>query len=360
VRVWIDLANSPHPPLFGPIADELERGGHTVLLTARDNAQTVELARARWNAVEVIGGETPAGLMPKAASLVRRVVDLRSWAREHRPSVALSHNSYAQIVAARSLGMRVVTAMDYEHQPSNHLAFRLANRILLPQALPLSAVARQGGSPRKVRFYPGLKEEIALRDFRPDGAVLAELGIDDSPGAAIVVTRPPPARAVYHRHGNDLYAESLQVLGRQPHVRVVVLPRHDDQRRELAGLGLPNMTIPEHAVDARSLMYRADLVIGAGGTMTREAAILGAPTLTAFAGEPPAVDLWLERRGALRRLTSPSDVADVRPRSSAPPSATDLRRRGGQGVAAFVEAVDESARGYPRRGEQGRDDSPAR
>src|SRR5437764_360637 len=44
VRVWIDLANTPHPVLFAPIADELEAQGHEVLVTARDHAQTVALA----------------------------------------------------------------------------------------------------------------------------------------------------------------------------------------------------------------------------------------------------------------------------------------------------------------------------
>ena len=45
----------------------------------------------------------------------------------------MSHNSYAHIVAARSLGIRAVTAMDFEHQPANHVGFRLAE--LLPIGL---------------------------------------------------------------------------------------------------------------------------------------------------------------------------------------------------------------------------------
>src|SRR4051794_13444850 len=132
MKVWIDLANSPHPPLFAPIADALEQAGHEVILTARDNAQTVELARARWEEVDVIGGETPPKPALKARAIVRRMLDLRRWARVRRPDVALSHNSYAQIAAARTLRIPAVTAMDYEHQPSNHLAFRLASTILLP------------------------------------------------------------------------------------------------------------------------------------------------------------------------------------------------------------------------------------
>ena len=45
-------------------------------------------------------------------------------------------------------------------------------------------------------------------------------------------------------------------------------------------------------------MYAADLVIGAGGTMTREAALLGVPTFSVFAGKSPAVDRALEAQGA--------------------------------------------------------------
>jgi uncharacterized protein len=47
MRVWIDLSNSPHPLLFAPIERRLTEHGHEVLLTARDHAQTVPLARER-------------------------------------------------------------------------------------------------------------------------------------------------------------------------------------------------------------------------------------------------------------------------------------------------------------------------
>src|SRR5437763_3739051 len=176
MRIWIDLANSPHPPLFSPITAALEREGYEPVLTARDNAQTVELARAHWPDVDVIGGETPPRPTAKMRAIAGRARDLAAWARQQRPGIALSHNSYAQIAAARRLRIPAITAMDYEHQPSNHLAFRLANRILLPEALPISAVARQGATRAKVRFYPGLKEEIVFDAFEPDDGVLSRIG----------------------------------------------------------------------------------------------------------------------------------------------------------------------------------------
>jgi uncharacterized protein len=342
VRVWIDLSNSPHAPLFAPISKRLREGGHEVLVTARDNAQTVELARRHWEEISVIGGRSHNGRLAKGRAMLRRIADLARWARAARPDVALSHNSYGQIVAARRLGIRAVTAMDYEHQPANHLAFRLANTILLPAAMRELPLRRQGVTPRKVRFYDGLKEEIYLGDFEPSAEALAEAGVGRRDGDVLIVARTPPTGALYHRAGNPLFGQILELIRGRPGVSCVALCRHPEQRRELAGLKLENLVVPERAVDARSLLYEADLVVGAGGTMTREAALLGVPTVSIFAGQTPAVDRWLEQRGSLRRLQSIADLPALEPRSQQPRSPTELRARGETLIDEFVAEVFET------------------
>lgn len=328
MKVWIDLSNSPHPLLFAPVARRLRSAGADVMITARDNAQTVELARERWPDAEVIGGESPKGRAAKAATIERRILELRRWAQARKPDVALSHNSYAQIVAARGLRVPVVTAMDFEHQPVNHLAFRLARRVLLPEPLPLAAVRRQGASPGKVVRYPGLKEELYIGDFEPDGEILGRLGIVRRAGTVVVVARTPPSRAVYHQVANPLFTEALQTVCSQDNVVCVALTRHDEQRLALERLALRNCMVPPAAIDSRSLICAADLMIGAGGTMTREAALMGIPTWTVFGGKTPAVDTWLEQRGSLSRLTAADQLAFVAPRTSPPRSLEELRDRG--------------------------------
>jgi predicted glycosyltransferase len=345
VKVWIDLSNSPHAPFFAPISDRLRSGGHEILVTARDNAQTVELARQSWDRVTVVGGRSLAGRLAKGRGMLERIGDLADWARRARPDVALSHNSYGQIVAARRLRIATVTAMDYEHQPANHLAFRLADKILLPAALQGAALRRQGATPRKVRFYDGLKEEVYLGDFEPSLRVLDEIGIRRREGDVLVVARTPPTGALYHRAGNPLFGQILELVGRHPRAVCVTLCRHPEQRQELAELGLANLIVPERAVDARSLLYAADLVVGAGGTMTREAALLGVPTVSIFAGRTPAVDRWLEQRGALQRLHSIGDMPPLRPRSTPPRQLPDLRARGDLLIEEFVAAVTEGRPG---------------
>jgi predicted glycosyltransferase len=346
MRIWIDLANSPHPLLFAPVAARLEELGHKVLLTARDHAQTVELARERWPAVDVIGSESPGGRGAKAAAIGDRTLRLAQWARGRRLDVALSHNSYAQIVAARALGLgvRTVTAMDYEFQPSNHLAFRAAHRVLLPGALPTEAVRHQGARPRKVVHYPGLKEHIHLAGFLPDTGILGHLGmglerVEGQTREPLVVVRTPPSRAIYHHEENRLFVPLLEHVCAVPEVTCVVLARHPEQHEQLEALGLNGLRVPRHAVDARSLMYAADAVIGAGGTMTREAALLGAPTYSVFAGRRPAVDLWLERRGLLTQIDSAEQFPPIRAREQPPDSLTELRKSSASAIDGFVAGV---------------------
>ena len=342
MKVWIDLSNSPHPLLFRPIAARLEERGCEVVVTARDNAQTVELALQRWDKTEVIGGSSPRGRRAKIAAMIRRVGELRRFARRARPDVALSHNSYGQILAARQLRIPVVTAMDFEHQPANHIAFRLAQRVLLPDALRRAGIRRQGSTPRKSRFYPGLKEELYLGDFEPDPLALRRLGIED--GKVVVVARPPPTRAAYHRFDNPLFFETLRVLGRQRDLCCVVLPRFREQRAAIAKLGVQHCVVPATAVDSRSLLVASDLMVGAGGTMTREAALLGVPTVSVFAGEQPAADRWLESRGLLRRLRSLDELLPVTPGAAASKRLRRLRDRGDLLVGIFVDSVLDVAR----------------
>jgi predicted glycosyltransferase len=327
VKIWIDFSNSPHPLLFAPVARRLVRSGHEVLVTARDNAQTLQLTRERWPEVEVIGGASPRGRSSKVATMCERIADLRRWAARVRPDVALSHNSYAQIVAARSLHLPAVTAMDFEHQPANHLAFRLATTILVPEIIRSEAIRRQGATPAKVVHYPGLKEELYIGDFEPDGEILAKVRPEPRP-SILAVARTAPTRALYHSSSNPLFEATLRRVCSQEGVVCVVLTRHAEQIASIRSLGLRNCIVPTAAIDSRSLVYAADVMIGAGGTMTREAAVMGIPTWTLFAGKTPAVDAWLERQGMLRRLTAADQLAHLTPRRCRPRTPEELHERG--------------------------------
>ena len=92
-----------------------------------------------------------------------------------------------------------------------------------------------------------------------------------------------------------------------------MLPRTDDQREYIRGLGLPSVQVPNRAVDAQSLIAFSDLVVSAGGTMNREAVALGVPVYTTFGGRLGGVDEALIREKRLIPLSDPRSL-DVRKR----------------------------------------------
>jgi predicted glycosyltransferase len=118
-----------------------------------------------------------------------------------------------------------------------------------------------------------------------------------------------------------------------------VLTRHPEQREAIQALNLRNFVVPDRALDSRSLMHQADLVVGAGGTMTREAALMGVPTYSVFAGEQPAVDRELERQGDLLRLRRAEELFPVRRPSASPRPFVELRARAAGLVDTFVQTT---------------------
>ena len=313
MRIWIDLANSPHVPFFRPLIADFRAAGHEVSVTARDFAQTIELAESAGLTPVVIGRHGGAGLRGKAEELAGRALRLVRWARGRKFDLAASHNAYAQILAARLLGVKCATLMDYEHQPANHLAFRFASRVIVPRAFPEASLRKYGASANRVRRYDGIKEDVYLAGFSPAPGInleLRALGIDDDD--VLIVARTPAVAALYHRFANTLFDELLPFLiadARGVRAKIVLLARTREERVRLVERwrGVPQIILPEHALDGANLITCADLVISAGGTMNREAAALGTPAASIYAGEWAGVDEMLVGENRLLRIASRAD-----------------------------------------------------
>jgi uncharacterized protein len=317
VRVWIDLTNSPHVVIFAPLVRRLRERGWDVAVTARAFAQTLELLELHGIEHTVIGRHGGGSRAGKARAAADRVAAMVAFGRRGRFGVALAHGSTDLPMACRALRVPNTTMFDYEYATLQHsLNCRLASRVLVPDAIPAGRLLRYGARPPKLVRYPGLKEEYYLAGFEPDPAVPRALGLD---GRRIgVVLRPPADVALYHRFENPLFEAVLRRLGDDEGVIAVVLPRTPAQGARIRALELPSVVVPAHAVDGHSLVAGADLVVSAGGTMNREAVVLGTPVYTTFAGRLGGVDERLVAEGRLRPLDRVEDIALERRAGPAP------------------------------------------
>jgi predicted glycosyltransferase len=302
MRIWVDLTNSPHVLVFRPLIELLRDRGHEVEVTAREYAQTMQLLELHRIEATVVGHHGGASTLGKARAELSRVPALRRWAKPRRFDLALAHGSHDLTLTARSLGIPSATTFDYEFAWLQHqLGCRAATRVVVPEAIPPERLARYGAKPPKLRRYPGLKEEYYLADFEPRPVEIPQ-------GKRLVVVRTPPEVSLYHRHGNPLFLDVLERLGRDESVDAIVLPRTSEQGRAVRALDLPSLSVPDRAVDAQSLIAAAAAVVSAGGTMNREAVALGTPVYTTFGGRLGAVDEELIRQGRLVRLTAAAEL----------------------------------------------------
>lgn len=306
MNVWVDCTAAAHPLVLRPIVERLSEAGHDVSITARDYGQTLGLLDRLGMPYEAFGSHGGAATVGKAAALARRSPALARWARRRSFDLAIAHGSVDLAVVSALLRIPSAQMQDYEHAGlQRQLAFRIARRVLVPEAIPPEAMRRAGAAPRKLVRYPGLKEDYYLADFQPDPAVLEELGVDRE--RVLVVVRPPPETSAYHER-NPLYDRVLDRLAAEPAATAVVIPRTQEQGLAVRARGEPSVIVPEGAIDAQSLIAYADLVVSAGGTMNREAVALGTPVYTIFSGAMGAVDHHLIAQGRLRILDDPSRI----------------------------------------------------
>jgi predicted glycosyltransferase len=180
---------------------------------------------------------------------------------------------------------------------------------MAPEIIPDEALSC---AQSRVRKYPGIKEDVYVPEFRPDADFLEQLGL--SAKDLIVVVRPPATEAHYHNpEAEKLFTHFMDRACRVEDVRMVLLPRNKKQadvlRTEAPHWFAQSRTIiPQHAVDGLDLVWHSDLVVSGGGTMNREAAVLGVPVYSVFRGKIGAVDQQLEKEGRLTLIKNLEDV----------------------------------------------------
>lgn len=309
--IWIDFDNSPHVPLFRPIVAEMQDRGNEVFITSRRHAQTEELLRL-WNIPHVsVGTHGGKSKVHKILNLIDRARLLRREVKTRPVTLAVSHGSRTQLLAAASMGIRTLVMDDYEYSDQT-LARLFASGMLIPQAIPEDRLKKTGMWTEHLIRYDGFKEEVYLPSFIPDSNFRASLGVPET--IILVTMRPPSISANYHDPKSEaLFRECLEFFSSSTGVLCLIANRTDAERRLVPDhlLSSGAARILETAVDGLQLLWASDIVVSGGGTMNREAALLGVPAYSVFSGLRPAMDEHLVKTGKLKFLESKHDIEAI-------------------------------------------------
>jgi hypothetical protein len=93
------------------------------------------------------------------------------------------------------------------------------------------------------------------------------------------------------------------------YANILMIPRFREQEEIFAEN--KNVNIIKPPVDTFSLIKKCDLVIGAGGTMNREAALLGTPVISCYPGKLLAVDEYYINLGLMKRSNDQEEIVKL-------------------------------------------------
>lgn len=345
MNVWVDIDNAPHVLVLDPILRELEARGCRYSITARDYGQTLPLLDLYNRQYSKFGHHAGSNKGKKLIELATRSISLCRFARDQSFDVGVCHGSRGIIFPSVLLRMPLVVLMDYEYAFS-WLFRRGAAKILMPEVIPDGRLRELGFDLSKIVKYPGLKEELYVYEFEPDASVLDDLQVERD--KVVVVIRPPATMAHYHRpESEDLFWAALTSLARRKDTCVILLPRTAAQAEEIKDRlrDLAGVIVPKRAVHGPNLLWHADLVLGGGGTINREAACLGVPVYSFYRGPLGAVDRYLADTDRLRLLSSENDVSRIRVEKRSRNRLPKLRERSSTLRRFIADAILETARG---------------
>jgi len=342
--IWVDFENTPHVLFLEPIIRRLRARGFDVAITAKPQSQTLELAEARGLEFETVGEGNVRGRVRKVISGLGRAVMLGAWASQRRQPQLLLSSSRSACIAARWSGIPAIGLLDYEH--AEYRPFTLACRpVFLPDLL------RDAALPPPLReraeWFAGLKENLYLDEGGPNRTTarrLLELALDDF----VVVGRPPALHAHYATRVDDsaaLWARVIRDLHDRSGAILYLMPRDAEQREWLDTefAFLDRVHVLQQVHDGPLLVAASDLVVSGGGTMNREAAVLGVPAWSVFTGPPPHLDECLASEGRLRWVRDDDEYLAAT--SAGIPSLLPRRGPYPEGIERIVSAVVAAAEG---------------
>lgn len=287
--IWVDMTNLPHVLLFRGFVRT-----HKCLVTARRFHQLEALLAMNRIPATMVGRHGGSGLEEKLLESSRRVTGLSSLVAREAPTVAVSKHSVELPRVAFGLGIPVLQIVDNEHaEHQNRLFLSLCTKVIAPKVLEKGRLLEQGASSSRLVRFRGVCEVAHLGSFVP-GPRPPGLPRD------YILVRPVPLLAAYFRERDETQAliDGLKGEGHE----VVVIPRGDE--------GYRNARVVR-CTDGLNLIYHAAALVGGGGTMNREGALLGTPTISFYPQEPLGVDRFLMGKGLLHHAEGTRAIIEL-------------------------------------------------
>ncbi len=277
----------------------LHNSGHEVLCTSRKYREAVELARIKKLDLIFVGSHGGADRYNKLREGACRTYELAEVVKQFGPDVAVTFSSPEGSRVAFGLGIRHIGFNDSPHAEAvAKLTIPLTSKLYCPWVIPHAAWSGYGIAKKNIVHYKALDPAAWLKHHNDDIEEVKQekkrilLRLEESKASYIADKKISTTRMI------DSFVAKLWRSA-----NIVVLCRYEDQIAEVESRYGNKVQVLRDVVEGTTLIKSTQLFVGAGGTMTAEAALLGKPTIS-IAPIQFYVEKYLVRSGLVKRANN--------------------------------------------------------
>jgi len=284
VKLWFDILTPKQAKLFGHMSLELKRRGFDTVVTAREYDYTIPVLKS-FGAEFMVIGRYAVGLREKLLEEAKRIIELLHSVNDFDALLAFPNPVAARI--AFGLGKAYIAFTDSPHSEApSRLSLPLASAVIFSSCIPKSEIEKYVVKDKTLLVqFKGVDEVGWLKDSFFDTNYIRKWGLEPH---SYVIIRPPEVKASYYKYGNqDVHNFVIRIieLAIKSGYKVLYLPRYIDDSIA-KNFAIREFIVPSsEGVDGTKVAYYARAVISGGGTMAREAALLGTPGISIFPSE---------------------------------------------------------------------------
>ena len=258
----------------------------------------MELARIKKLDLTFVGSHGGADRYNKLREGARRTYELAEVVKQFGPDVAVTFSSPEGSRVAFGLGIRHIGFNDSPHAEAvAKLTIPLTSKLYCPWVIPRYAWSGYGIAKKNIVHYRALDPAAWLKHHN-NVEVIQEFKQERK----MILLRLEESKASYIA---DKKINTIKMIDRfvdelWQSANIVVLCRYKDQIADVESRYGNKVQVLRNVVEGTNLIKSTQLFVGAGGTMTAEAALLGKPTIS-IAPIQFYVEKYLIRSGLVKR-----------------------------------------------------------
>jgi predicted glycosyltransferase len=285
--VWLDTVTPKISLVIYRLLPLLHQKGYTTLVTAKKQTQTTDLLDTLHVPYHKIGDYGYTLREKLKVEQDRTLGFLELFDKVGYPKVLWAHGDVSAIRTAFGLKIPIVYANDTVFATDvAKLVTPLVDYLVAPKCFGKSWT-RYGITRDRIIHYDGL-EELALQNMQFEQPMFLKELENRKP---VILFRDAEYHASYCGKVQINTQELLEKLAQFG--TVVVLPRYENEKNRYEGLS--NVWLPPKTVLTAQLMPYISLTVGSGGSICRETALNGVPTINFHFWDAQA--RYLHRKG---------------------------------------------------------------